>query len=163
MCNPKQWSLASFAGPDFTPDSLPASHGALGPFRLCSRSRPQPSPWALISKAGTSAPNLHPSQRVSRQTFQAGECWLALVLCVGISLLCSLYLCYCTLLHSSEASPLPTPSLHQLRGFLVCGNISSFTAPSQRCRSCLYTFVSYFPFSFFFTQFRGDFLAFWEV
>ena len=58
--------------------------------------------------------------------------------------------------------PLP-PRLHQWRGFLVCGNFSSFTAPSQRCRSHLYSFVSVFPFFFCPTQVCGEFLAFWEV
>ena len=53
------------------------------------------------------------------------------------------------------------PHLHQWRGFLVCGNFSSFTAPYW-CRSHPYSFVSV---SFFFcpTQVRGEFLAFWEV
>ena len=65
---------------------------------------------------------------------------------------------------SSVAPKLPpaTPHLCQWRRFLACGNFSSFTAPSQRCRSRPYSFVS---FSFFFwpTQVRGEFLAFWEV
>ena len=56
-----------------------------------------------------------------------------------------------------------TPSLHQWRGFLVCGNFSSFTAPSQRCRSHPYSLVSVFPFFFCLTQVCGDFLAFWGV
>ena len=57
------------------------------------------------------------------------------------------------------------PTLHprQWRGFLVCGNFSSFTAPSQRCRSYPYSFVSVFSFFFCPTQVLGDFLAFWEV
>ena len=58
---------------------------------------------------------------------------------------------------------LTTPCLHQWRGFLVCGNFPSFTAPSQRCRSCPYSFVSVFSFFFGPTQVCGEFLAFWEV
>ena len=54
----------------------------------------------------------------------------------------------------------PTPHPHQWRGFLVCGNFSSFTAPSQRCRSHPYSFVCFF---FCPTQVCGDFLAFWDV
>ena len=51
LCTPKQWSLGSSAGPDFFSDSLPASCGALAPFRLCSHSQPQSSPWDLTSEA----------------------------------------------------------------------------------------------------------------
>ena len=67
---------------------------------------------------------------------------------------------------SSMAPKLPhfaTRSLRQWRGFLVCGNFSSFTAPSQRCRSHPYSFVSVFSFFFCPTQVYGEFLAFWEV
>ena len=59
--------------------------------------------------------------------------------------------------------PTATPHLHQWRGFLVCGNIFSFTAPSLRCRSRPYSFVSVFYFFFCPTQVRGEFLAFGEV
>ena len=43
----------------------------------------------------------------------------------------------CTLLCGSEASPhpMPTPCPHKWRCFLVCGNFSSITSLSQRCRS----------------------------
>ena len=108
-CTRSQWSLASLAAPDFFPDSLPASCGALTPFRLCSGSQPQSSPWDLTSEARASAPSPHPSQQVSRQASQAGECWLAPIPCAGISPLCPLHSCCCALLHGSEASPLPIP------------------------------------------------------
>ena len=49
------------------------------------------------------------------------------------------------------------------RGSLVCANFSSFTAPSQRCRSHPYSFVSIFSFFLCPTQVCGEFLAFWEV
>ena len=67
---------------------------------------------------------------------------------------------------SSVAPKLPpsaTRSLHPRRGFLVCGNLSSFTAPSNWCRSHPYSFVSVFSSFFCPTQVRGAFLAFWEV
>ena len=67
---------------------------------------------------------------------------------------------------SSMAPKLPpsaTHSLHPRRGFLVCGNLSSFTAPSHWCRSHPYSFVSVFSFFFCPTQVREEFLAFWEV
>ena len=54
-----------------------------------------------------------------------------------------------------QSFTLTTPRLHQWRGFLVCGNVSSFTAPSQRCRSRPYSFVSVFSFFFCPTQLHG--------
>ena len=90
-------------------DSLPASCGALAPFRLCSRRQPQSSPWDLTSEAQASAPSPHPPWRVSRQASGAGECWSTLILCAGISPLCPLHPCCCTLLRVSEASPQPPP------------------------------------------------------
>ena len=83
--SPKQRSLASLAGPDFFPDSLLASCGALVPFRLRSHSQPQSSPSDLTSEARASAPSPHPPRQVSRQASRAGECWSAPILCVGIS------------------------------------------------------------------------------
>ena len=112
---PKQWSLASSADPDFFPDFLLASCGALTPFRLCSRSQPQSFPWDLTSEAQAqaSAPSPHPPQWVSRQASQPGECWLALIFCTGISPLCPLHPYCCALLHGSKASPTPTLRLRQ--------------------------------------------------
>ena len=162
-CTPKQWSLASSAVPDFFPDSLPASCGTLAPFRVCSHGQPQSSPWDLTSNAGASAPSSHPPWRVSRQASWAGERWSAPILCAGISPLCPLHPCCCTLLHGSEAPPSTICSLHPWRAFLVCGNFSSFTAPSHWCRSHPYSFVSVFPFFYCPTQVREEFLAFWEA
>ena len=67
---------------------------------------------------------------------------------------------------SSVASKLPLSATHSLRpqrGFLVCGTLSSFTAPSHWCMSHPYSFVSVFSFFFCPAQVRGEFLAFWEV
>ncbi|XP_067602494.1 BET1 homolog isoform X1 [Pseudorca crassidens] len=62
----KKKSLASSAGPDFSPDSLPASRGALTPCRLCSRRQPQSSPGAP-TEAGASAPSpARPSGRADK-------------------------------------------------------------------------------------------------
>ena len=109
-CTQKQWSLASPAGPDFFLDSLPASCGALAPFRLSSHNQPQSSPSCLTSEARASAPSPRLPRRVSRQASQAGECWSAPILCAGISLLCPLHPCCYALLHGSEASLPPPPS-----------------------------------------------------
>ena len=99
-----------------------------------------------------------PPAPVGEQTSPSG--WWVLVstdpLCGNFSALPSA-LCCCILLRDSKASPPSTPCLHQWRGFLVCGHVSSFTAPSQRCRS--------HPYSFFFcpTQVPREFLDFWDV
>ena len=152
----KKRSLASLAVPDLSLDSLPASRGALAPFRLCSCSQHQSSPWGP-TEARASASSLRPPRRVSRQAFRAGECWSALILCAGMSPLCPLHPCCWALPRGSEASPLCHPQSLPVKGFLVCGNLSSFTAPSHWCRSHPYSFV-FCP-----TQVRGEFLAFWEV
>ena len=144
-------------------DSLPDSCGTLAPFRLCSCSQPQSSPWDLTSGAWASAPSSHLPWQVSRQASWAGERWSALILCAEISLLCPLHPCCCALLSGSEASLPATRHLHQWRGFLVCGNLSSFKAPSHWCRSCPYSFASVLSFSFCPTQVCGEFFAFWEV
>ena len=73
----------------------------------------QPTP-VLSLGSGLCSPSLSsqppPSWWVSRQASQAGECWLAVILCAGISPLCPLHPCYCALLCGSKASPPPTPS-----------------------------------------------------
>ena len=114
-------------------------------------------------RSPSSALSPHPPRQVSRQASQAGECGSTLILCVGISLLCPVHPNCWALLRGSEASLLPTPRLRQWRGFLVCGNFSSFTGASQGFRSHPYSFVSVFSFFFCPTQVHGDFLAFWEV
>ena len=119
----------------------------------------QASPWDP-TEAWASAPSPHPPQRVSKQASRAGECWSAPILCAGISPLSPPHPCCWALLHGS---PSATHSLCPRRGFLVCGNFSSFTAPSHWCRSCPCSFVSVFSFFFCPTQVRGEFLAFWEV
>ena len=97
-------------------DSLLASCGALAPFRLCSCSQPQSSPWDLTSEAWASAPSPRPPQWVSRQASRAGECWLAPFLCAGISPLCPLHPYCCALLHGSKACPLCHPQSPPVKG-----------------------------------------------
>ena len=155
---PKQWSVASPAGPDIFLVSLLASCGTLAPFRLSSHSQPQSSPWGLTSEARASAPSPHPPQQVSRQASQAGECWSALILCAGISPLCLLHPCCCTLLRGSEAPQPPSlpvkglPSVWKL--FLLHSSLPE-----------VQVLFLFFCLCFFFcpTQVHGEFLAFWEV
>ena len=139
-----------------------ASLGALAPFRLCSHSQPQSSPWYPTSKARASAPSPCPPWWMSREASQAGECWLALILCAGISPLCPLHPCCCALLHGSEASSLPTP-ISTSEGASKC--VETFP-PSQlppRGTDPVPILLSLFPFFFCPTQVHGDFLAVWEV
>ena len=135
-CTPRQCFLASPAGPDIFPDSLPASCGALAPFRLSSHSQPQSSPWDPTSKAQASAPCPHPPQHVSRQASQTGKCWSAPILCAGISPLCPLH--PCATLSSVAPKLLPAPSLPVKRLPSVWKPFS-FPAPSHP-----YSFVSFF-------------------
>ena len=97
-------------------DSLLATCGTLAPFRLCSRSQPQSSPWDPTSEAQASASSPCPLQRVSRQASRAGECWLAPILCAGISTLCPPHPCGCALLSGSEASPFCHPQSLPAKG-----------------------------------------------
>ena len=158
----KKKSLASLAAPDFSPDPLLASHGTLAPFRLCSRSQPRSSPWDL-TEARASAPSPCLPQRVSRQASRAGECYLAPILCAGISPLCPPHPCGCALLRGSEASPLCNPQSPPAKGlpsvwkpFLLHSSLPEVQVPSLFFCVCFFFFL--FP-----TQVRGEFLAFWEV
>ena len=146
----KQWSLASSAAPDIFPDSLLASCGAPAPFRLCSHSQPQSSPWDLNSQAGVSAPSPRPPQQVSRQASWAGECWLAPILCAGISLLCPPHPCCCALPCGSEASP---PLCHTLsppakglpsvwKPFLIHSSLPEVQVPSLFFCLCFFFCLS---------------------
>ena len=162
LVHPRQWSLASPTGPDFFWYSLLASCGALATFWLCSRSQPQPSPWDLTSKARTSAPSPHPPRQVSKQASQAGECWSAPILCVGISPLCPLYPCCCTLLCGSKTPPLLSPPARGLPSvwklFLLH---SSLPGPSQGWAQVPSLLFCLF-FSFALPRYVGNFLPFWK-
>ena len=150
-CTPKQWSLASSADTDIFPDSLLASCGALAPFRLSSCSQPQSSPWGLTSEARASVRRPRPPQRVSRQASRAGECWSAAILCAGISPLCPLHPCCCTLLCGSEASsrhpPSPPvkgfPSVWKL--FLLHSSLPEVQVPSLFFYLCFFCFLLPYP------------------
>ena len=148
----KQWSLASQAAPDFFLDSLLARCGALAPFRLCSHSQSQSSPWNLTSVVRASAPSPHLSWWVSRQASRAGECWSAPILCAGISLLCPLHPCCCVLFHGSEASPLrhtPSPPVKGLpsvwKPFLLHSSLPVVQVPSLFFCLCFFFFLLPYP------------------
>ena len=130
---------------------LPASCGILAPFSLSSHSQAQFSPWGLASKARASAPSPHPPRWVSRQASQAGECWSALILCVGISPLCPLHLCCCTLLCGSEASP-PLPLSPPAKGlpsvwklFLLHSSLPEVQVLSLFFCLCFFFFLLSYP------------------
>ena len=124
----------------FFPDSLPASCGALTPSGRVHAPTPVLS---LRSDRSLSLSSQHrPPRRVSRQASRAGECYSAPSLCAGVSPLCPPHPCGCALLRGSEAPTSATRNLCPRRGFLVRGNLSSFTAPSHWCRCRPYSFVS---------------------
>ena len=143
----KKKSLASSAAPDIFPDSLPASCGALAPFRLCSCSQPQSSPCDP-TEARASALSPYLSRWVSRQASWAGKCWSALILCGGISLLCPPHPCCCALFHSSEASPLCHPQSPPTKGlpsvwkpFLLHSSLPLVQVPSLFFCHCFFFFL----------------------
>ena len=134
------------------PDSLPANCGTLAPFRLCSHSQPQSSPWDLTSEARASGPRPHLSRRVSRQASQSGECWLALILCAGISPLCPLHPCCCALLPGSETSHPAHPLSLPVKGlpsvwklFLFHGSLSEVQVLSLFFCLCVFFFLLPYP------------------
>ena len=135
------------------PRLLPASCDALAPFRLCSRSQPQSSPWGLTSEARASAPSPYLPQQVSRQASQAGECWLTPILCAGISPLCPLTP---VAVLSSVAPKLPThsppslslpvkglPSVWKL--FLLHSSLPELQVPSLFFCLCFFFFLLPYP------------------
>ena len=158
----KKKSLASSAAADFFPDSLQASCGALTPSGCVHAANPSPLP----------AIRLKPEPQLPAPTHPGGGADKPLGLVsaarhrssVRQSLRFALRTPVAAL--SSVAPKLPcsaTRSLCLRRGFLVRGNLSSFTAPSRWCRSRPYSFVSVISFFFCPTQVQGEFLAFLEV
>ena len=129
------------------------------PFRLCSRRQPQSSPCDP-TEVRASAPSPRPPRRVSRPASRAGECCSAPIPRVGISPLCPPHPCGCTLLRGSEAYPLRHLQSPPTKGLLVCGHLSSFTAPSHWCRSRPYSLSLFFLFFFTLPRYVGSFLPF---
>ena len=139
------------AAPDFFPDSLPASCGALAPFRLCSRSQHQSSP-CNPTEARASAPSPRPPWRLSRQASRAGECCSAPLLRAGISPLCPPHLCGCALLRGSEASRLRHPQSPPVKGlpsvwkpFFLHSSLPLVHVPSLFFCLCFFFFLFPYP------------------
>ena len=133
----KKKSLASSAAADFFPDSLQAS-----------------------TESRASAPSPCPPRRLSRQASQAGECYSAPILHVGISPLCPPHPCGCTLLRGSEASPLRHPQSLPVKGlssvwkpFLLHSSLPLVQVPSL-------FFCLFLLFSFALPRYVGSFLPF---
>ena len=145
----KRKSLVSSAAADFFPVSLPASCGAPTPSGCVHASSPSPLPALRPKPSLSSQPR--PPRRVSRQASRAGECWSAPSLCAGVSPLCPPHPCGCALLRGPEASPLCHPQSPPAKGLLVCGHLSSFTAPSHWCSPipilclCFFFFLLPYP------------------
>ena len=143
----KKKSLASSAAADLFPVSLPASCGAPTPSGCVHAASPSPLPAIRPKPSLSSQPR--PPRRVSRQAPRAGERRSAPSLCAEVSPLCPPHPCGCALLRGSEASPLCHPQSPPAKGLLVCGDLSFFTAPSQRCRSRSYSFLFFLNYYLF--------------
>ena len=158
----KKKSLACSAAPDFCPDSLPDSCGALTPSVCVHATSPSPLPGIR--------PKPEPQLPATARAGGWADKPLGLVSAGWhrSSVRESLHFALCTpvAVLSSTAPKLPLSTSRRLcpqRGFLVCGKLSSFTNPSHWCRSHPYSFVSVFSLFFCPTQVHGEFLAFWEV
>ena len=144
MCTLKQWFLASLAGPDFFSDSLPASCGTLAPSGCVHAATHSPLPGIRPPKPKPQLPApARPGRGVDKPLglVSAGRPRssvresLRFALCTPVAALSSV---------APKLSPSATRSLRPQRGCLVCGNLSSFTAPSHWCRSRPYSFVCFF-------------------
>ena len=129
------------------------------PFRLCSRRQPQSSPCDL-TRARASAPSpARPGRGADKPSglVSAGRRRAS----VRESLRFALRTPVAAL--SSVAPKLPSlchPQSLPTKGLLVCGNLSSFTAPSHWCRSHPYSLSLFFLFSFTLPRYVGSFLTF---
>ena len=153
--------LASSAAADFFPDSLLASRGALTPSGCVHAANPSPLPAIRLKPEPQLPAPAHPGGWADKPLglVSAGRHRSS----VRESLRCALRTPVAALSSVAPKLPPTTPHLLQWRVSLVCGNLSSFTAPSHWCRSQPYSFVSFFSGIFCPSQVRGDFLAFWEV
>ena len=121
-----------------------------------------PSPLPGIWPPKPKLSSQPPPTPVVEQTSLSG--WWVLVgtnpLCGNLSTLPSALLMLCSPPWLWSFPTHPPPYLHQWRDFLVWGNFSSFTAPSQKCRSRLYSFCLFFLFSFALPRYMRSFLPF---
>ena len=134
----------------FSPDSLPASCGALTPSGCVHAASPSPLPAIRLKPSLSSQPR--PPRRVSRQASRAAECWSALILCAGTSPLCPPHLCGCALLRGSKASPLCHPQSLSAKGlpsswkpFLLHSSLPLVQVPSLFFCLCYFFFLLPYP------------------
>ena len=134
----------------FSPDSLPASCGALTPSGCVHTA--SPSPLRAIRPKLSLSSQPHPPRRVSRQASRTAECCSAPSLCAGISPLCFPHPCGCALLHGSEASPLCHPQSPPAKGlpsawkpFLLHGSLPLVQVPSLFFCLCYFFFLLPYP------------------
>ena len=126
----KKKSLACSAAPDLFPDSLLASCGALTPSGCVHVTNPSPLP-AVLPKPEPQLPDpARPGMRADKPlglvsaAQHRSSVWetLCFALCTPVAALSSV---------AVKPPPSATRSLCPGSGFLVCGNLSSFTAPSH--------------------------------
>ena len=141
----KKKSLASSAAADFFLDSLLASYGVLTPSGCVYAANPSPLPGIRLKpELQLPAPACpggwtdKPLGLVSAGLHQSSvRESLHFALRTPVAALSSMAL---------KLPPTATRSLCPRRGFLLCGNLSSFTAPSHWCMSRPYSFVSVISF-----------------
>ena len=113
-------------------------------------------PTPVLSLQSNRSPSLssqpRPPRRGSRQASRAGECWSALILRAGTSLLCPPHPCGCALLRGSEASPLCHPQSPPAKGlpsawkpFLLHGSLPLAQVPSLLFCLCYFFFLLPYP------------------
>ena len=144
----------------FSPYSLPAICGALTPSGCVHAANPSPLP-AIRPKPEPQLPA--PPAPAGEQTSLGLVSAARRRASVRESLRFALRTPVAAL--SSVAPKLPpsaTRSLCPRRGFLVRGNLSSFTAPSHWCRCRPYFLSLLFLFSFALPKYGGSFLPFWR-
>ena len=165
LAHPETVFSCLFGRSRFSADSLLASCGALAPFRLCSRSQPQSSPWDLTSEARASAPSPpgprgwggvraeKPLGLVSAGRYQSSvREALRFSLCIPVAVLSSVAL---KLPHATQPPSPPVkglPSVWKL--FLLHSSLPEGQVPS------LILLSLFFLFSFALPKYVGSFLPF---
>ena len=109
-----------------------------------------PAPVLSLRSDGSPSLSSQPRlpRRLSRQASLAGECWLAPILCAGISPLCPPHPCGYSLLRGSKASPLCHPQSLLAKGlpsvwkpFLLHSSLPLVQVPSLFFCLCFFLFL----------------------
>ena len=140
-------------------NSLPASCGALTPSGCVHATNPSPLPAIRLKpEPQLPAPARHSGgAEKPRGLVSAGRHCSSVRESLRFALRTPVAALSCVAL---KLPPSATCSLPPRRGFLVCGKLSSLTAPSLWCRFCPYSLSLFFLFSFALSRYVGSFLPF---